>query len=142
MKQWILWLIFILAFFFEGTITTLSLVLISFLILMIFLKKKSLFYLALITGVILDIFLLRPLGITSLMLVIFLFLIHLYEKKFETSTNYFVLLFSFFGSLIYLFVLGIGNAFFQSVFNAILALILIKFLMHSEIKKPKYKMAK
>ncbi len=142
MKKWILWLIFILAFLFESTITTLPLVLISFLILMIFLKKKSLFYLALVIGILLDIFLLRPLGITSLMLIIFIFLIYLYEKKFETSTIYFVLLFSFFGSLIYLFVLRVGNIFIQSVFNAILAFILIKLLIRSEIKKPKYKMAK
>lgn len=142
MKQWILWLILAFAFFLEGTITTLPLVLMAFLVLMVFLKSKLLFWVALFIGFLLDVFLLRSFGITSLVLIIFLFIIYLYEGKFETSTNYFVLFFSFMGSLAYLFVLGVENAILQAVFLSLLTLIIVRLLMRSEIKKPKYKLLK
>ncbi len=142
MKQWILWLILAFAFFLEGTITTLPLVLMAFLVLMVFLKSKLLFWVALFIGFLLDVFLLRSFGITSLVLIIFLFIIYLYEGKFEISTNYFVLFFSFMGSLAYLFVLGVENAILQAVFLSLLTLIIVRLLMRSEIKKPKYKLLK
>jgi cell shape-determining protein MreD len=138
MKQWILYLILALSFILEGTITTLPLVLISFLILMIFLRAKFLFWLAFVAGIMLDIFLLRPLGLTSLMLIIFLFFVVLYENKFESSTAYFILVVSFLGSLIYLLILGLSSVLIQSVFVAFLTLGIFKLLMHSEIQKPKY----
>jgi hypothetical protein len=142
MKKWILWLILALSFILEGTITTLPLVLISFLILMIFLRLKFLFWIALFSGILLDVFLQRPLGATSLILIIFLFVIVLYENKFEASTNYFILITAFLGSLIYLFLLGVQHFLIQSVAASLLALGVFKLLIYSEIKKPKYKLEK
>jgi hypothetical protein len=142
MKKWILWLILILAFLLEGTITTLPLVLAAFLILMIFLRDKFLFWLAFVFGILLDVFLLRPLGLTSLLLTVFLFIVILYEDKFEASTGYFVLVASFVGSLVYLLALGIQAALIQSLFMAFLTLVSVKVLVRSEIKKPKYKLEK
>lgn len=142
MKKWILWLILLLAFILEGTITTLPLVLASFLILMIFLRARFLFWLALFVGILLDVFLLRPLGMTPLILTVFLFIVLLYESKFEASTGYFVLIASFLGSLIYLLAFDIQTAFIQSVFMSLLTLGVVKLLIHSEIKKPKYKLEK
>jgi hypothetical protein len=142
MKKWILWLILIFSFLFEGTITTLPLVLIAFLILMIFLRAKFLFWLALICGILLDIFQLRVFGLTSLLLVVFLFIVFLYEKKFESSTGYFILLATFIGSIIYLSLLNINYVFFQSLLASILAFVVFKILIISEVKKPKYKLEK
>lgn len=142
MKKWIFYLILALAFILEGTITTLPLVLISFLILMIFLRTKYLFIIALIVGFLLDIFLIRATGITSLMLAVFLFIMLLYENKFETSTSYFILISSFFASLTYLSILGMQNVLIQSIFSALLALGIFKLLMFTEVKKPKYKLVK
>jgi hypothetical protein len=142
MKQWSLYLILILAFVLEGTITTLPLVLISFLILTIFLRAKFLFWLALVVGILMDVFLLRPFGLTSLLLVIFLLVTFLYEKKFESSTGYFILIFAFLGSMVYLLFLGSQSFFLQSIFAAFLAFLVFKILMYSEVKKPKYKLDK
>lgn len=142
MKHFILYLILALAFIFEGTVTTLPLVLISFLVLMIFLRAKFLFWLALLAGILLDVFLLRPFGLTALLLTIFLFATVLYEKKFESSTGYFILIFAFLSSLIYLLSLGVQNFLIQSFFASLLGFGIFKLLMYSEIKKPKYKFEK
>ena len=47
-------------------------------------KKSWVFFLALGLGLFLDLIMIRPLGYTSLVLAIFVFLIRLYERKFET----------------------------------------------------------
>lgn len=142
MKQWIIWILLLLAVLIEGTITTLPLVLSSFLILMIFLRKNSLFWIALISGLILDLMLIRAVGLTSIIFVLFLFIVSLYENKFETSTSMFVLISSFLGSLIYLLFFGIQNAFIQSIFCSLLTLLIFKLLLLSELKTKRYKLAK
>ncbi len=139
MKQWIIWLILFLSIIAEGTITTLPLVLSSFLILMVFLRKNILFWIALIVGLILDLMLVRDLGLTSVIFLFFLIIISLYENKFETSTSAFILISSFLGSLIYLLFFGIQNAFIQSIFCSFLTLLIFKLLLISEIKTKKYK---
>jgi len=64
-------------------------------------KKNLGFPAAFLTGAVLDILLLNPLGKTSLFLVVFLFIILLYDKKFDIQTFPFVFLASFIGSFVY-----------------------------------------
>lgn len=89
-------------------------------------KKSWVFFLALGLGLFLDLISIRPLGYTTLVFVIFVFLIRLYERKFETQTAIFVLISSFLGSLIYLNIFGFQQIFLQSLVNSLFAALLFK----------------
>lgn len=91
-------------------------------------KKSWVFSLALGLGLFLDLISIRPLGYTSLILTIFVFLIFLYERKFETRTTAFVFIAAFLGSAIYLMIFGYQQFFLQSFINAIVTVIFFKFL--------------
>ena len=87
----------------EGTITTLPLVLVSLLCLTIFTRNSMVFLTAFLSGILLDAFALRPLGWTSLFLLTFVFLILLYQRKYEIYSYQFVVVASFLGGLLFLF---------------------------------------
>ncbi|OGH24558.1 MAG: hypothetical protein A3B47_03695 [Candidatus Levybacteria bacterium RIFCSPLOWO2_01_FULL_39_24] len=100
-------------------------------------KKSWVFFLALGLGLFLDLIMIRPLGYTSLVLAIFVFLIRLYERKFETQTIAFVFISTFLGSLIYLMIFGYNNVLIQSLISAIIGVLFFKLLwlklgLHSE----------
>lgn len=121
-------LIFILFFLsFLEAITTLPLVLIVILCLYIVFKMPMLFTLAFFTGLILDVFLVRTLGQTSLFFLIFLILVLLYERKFEIKTNPFVFAGSFLGALLYLLVFGYNYVFAQAAVSSVIAVLLFHF---------------
>ena len=102
-------------------------------------KRSWLFFLAAVIGFFLDLFLLRLLGQTGLFLAVFVLLIFLYERKFETQTLSFVFISSFLGSLIYLKVFGYSNVIAQSLINSLLTILSFKFLsQNSKIKSQKY----
>lgn len=91
-------------------------------------KKTSIFFIALFLGLLLDLFFLRPFGTTGLIFVIFVFLIMLYERKFETQTVSFIFFATFLGSLIYLLIFGYNNVLIQSIINAIIGVLFFKLL--------------
>lgn len=91
-------------------------------------KKSWVFFAAFGLGLFLDLILIRPLGYTSLVFAIFVFLIRLYERKFETQTLAFVFISSFLGSLIYLLIFSYNQAFIQSLVNSLIAVLLFKIL--------------
>lgn len=109
------------------------------LIFYIFNRSSSIFFAAFIFGLVLDIITLESLGKSSLFFLIFLFVISLYESKFETKTLPFVLLVSFFGSFIYLFILGQNNiiliSFLSSLFCGILFLVITGMGNRGEVSK-------
>jgi len=86
-------------------------------------RKSWVFFLAFGLGLFLDLIAIRPLGYTSLVLTIFVFLIRLYERKFETQTTAFVFILSFLGSLIYLKVFDYQQIFLQSLINSLLTVL-------------------
>lgn len=86
----------------EGTITTIPLVFNILLVWFVLSRDNGIFFLSFVCGVLLDSLGVQKIGISSLYFVVALFVIILYEKKFETKTMPFVLLFSFLGSLGYL----------------------------------------
>ena len=94
----------------------------------VLLQKSWVFFLALGLGLFLDLIMIRPLGYTSLMLTIFVFVLFLYERKFETRTVVFVFISTFLGSLIYLKVFDYQQIFLQSLINSLLAVLFFKFL--------------
>ena len=118
-------IILILALILESTVTTLPLILISLLCFMVISKDNSLFIAAFIFGLLLDLALFKTPGLSSICLVIFLFLVLLYQNKFEIATNSFILVASFLGSLGFLLVLHYNNlVLFESIVSSLLALLL------------------
>jgi hypothetical protein len=123
----ILTLILLLAIVF-GAITTLPLVLIMLLCLAVVFKRSWIFALAFFTGLFLDIFLVRPLGESSIFFLFFILMLFLYEKKFEIQTMHFVFLSSFFGTLFYLLIFGYNHVFAQALISSLMAVLLFKAL--------------
>lgn len=99
-------------------------------------KKSRVFLLALGLGLFADLISVRVLGYSSLMLTIFVFLIRLYERKFETQTIPFVFIATFLGSLIYLRIFDYQNIFLQSLVNSFFAVLFFKF----SIRNSKFEM--
>lgn len=91
-------------------------------------KKSWVFFWAFGLGLFLDLIMIRVLGYTSLVLTIFVFILFLYERKFETQTVAFVFISSLLGSLIYLKIFGYQQIFLQSLINSLFAVLFFKFL--------------
>lgn len=110
--------------FLEGIVTTLPLVFICFLCLTIFMRNPMLFVFAFIAGLFLDTFAVRTLGGTSIFLLVSIFLIFLYQRKYEINTYPFVLIASFIGAVVYAVVFGYGGAVIQASLSSLIAVIL------------------
>ena len=100
------WFLFLAILVLEGTVTTIPLVFIFMLCLTVIKKAEWLFPLALFSGIILDILTVRTIGLTSAILIISIFLILLYERKYEIDTIPFVFFASFLGSFIFMQLVG------------------------------------
>lgn len=125
--------VFFIALFLEGTITTIPLTLLALIILLLQKREQWIFPLACVSGIFLDIMTMRQLGMTSMFFTFFLFFILLYEKKYEIQTLPFVAAVSFFGSLLYLFLLTIHPLFLQALTSCLIASML--FFLYSTYRK-------
>jgi hypothetical protein len=101
-------------------------------------RKSWVFFLALGLGLFLDLIMMRILGYSSLILTILVFLVFLYERKFEIQTAAFVFISTFLGSLLYLKIFDFQQIFLQSLINALFTVIFFKLIWlrsvrHSEI---------
>lgn len=108
----------------EGTMTTLPFVLIVLLISGIARRSTMVFSLAFFAGLILDLLTVRLLGSTALFFLLFLFLIFLYQKKYEINSYPFVLVSSFAGAILYLNFFDYNSVFVQAGISSVIALIL------------------
>lgn len=97
------------ALFLEGSITTLPLVLLVLLIFTVVFRQSFVFGVAFLSGLLLDVLLMRPVGQTSVVFVLFVLFVRLYERKFEIETVPFMVFASALGSLIYGIVFGIPD---------------------------------
>lgn len=133
--MYIFFLIFLLiiAIFLESTLIHLPLTLIVLLIFLIRLGRSWILIFALFSGILLDVLFLRPIGQTSIFLSLFLFLVLLYEQKYELKTIVFAVLTAGIGSGIYLFLFGSVNFIFQICVNIILAIALFVILSKIEL---------
>lgn len=125
-------LLFTLFITLEGSVTTIPLVLVLLLNCAIVTKKPWIFALAFFCGLFLDAQLLNPIGKTSLFYLIFLAIVFLYEKKFDTQTFPFVFIASYLGSFIYLFIYGSRFLLLESLISAILGMIFFWFLIRAD----------
>jgi len=116
--------LFIIFLLLECFVVNLPLVLINIIALTVIRKDYSMFLVGLVLGILLDILTFRIVGVSSLFFITLIFLIHLYEKKFEITTNYFVILVCFVGSFAFIFIHHLHNLFFSSVISIFLGLLL------------------
>lgn len=115
-------LLFVLSLILQGSVTTIPLVLVLLLNLAIATKKTSVFLIAFLCGLTLDIMLGNPLGQTSIFYLGFLATVFLYERKFDVQTFPFVFISSFFGSIVYLILFDGRFIFLQSLTSALISI--------------------
>ncbi len=100
----------------ESTLITLPLTLITVIFAAVTLRKNEVFILAFFSGLMLDILTLKSVGISSLFFTLVVFLIFLYQRKFEIGTFYFFATSTFLGSLLYLIATNVNMSLPQSIF--------------------------
>jgi cell shape-determining protein MreD len=124
MKSWALWVSFISVLLLQSFITTLPLIIVWLVIFYVFFQDSRAFFLAFLSGVILDSSSVQTIGLSSLYLVGFVFLLSLYEKKFEIQTLPFVALSSFLGAVGYLWITDGSYMVWPGIVSAICTAIL------------------
>jgi cell shape-determining protein MreD len=144
MKNKFFWPVFVAAFLVEIILTSTPLILLMLLNFFVLEKKEWIFLVAFFSGIIFDVLSLRIIGGTSIFLITVLFLISLYERKFETSNVYFVFAASFISGAIYLTIF-FNFSLVQSLATAVLGGIIFLFLnlltnrkISSSFSKEKY----
>lgn len=127
---------FLLSLILEASVTTLPLVFLTLLCLTVIIRKEWVFALALFAGIILDAVSFRILGQSGIYFVISIFLVILYERKFETATKSFIFISSFLGSFGYLLLFSYGNLIIlQAISSAIIGALIFSFLGKFKEKK-------
>lgn len=124
----ILTLFLICSILLEGTITTLPLVVVALVCLTIVRPDRYVFVAAFLAGIVLDVFALRQTGGTSIFLLTFVFLMLLYQKKYEIYSYPFVIVATGAGSAVFLSIFGYGNVLLQSGVSVIAAFLLFVFV--------------
>lgn len=127
------WILLLCVLLVEGTITTVPLTLIFLLCLMVMKKAEWVFVLALFSGIVLDIFAVRPIGVMSIFFLLFIFFIWLYERKYEIATIPFVAAASFLGSFVFLHITGSANI-LETIISSFIAI--AAFVSYQFIHKP------
>lgn len=130
-------IIFLLSLFLESSVTTLPLVFLTLLCLAVLTSKEWIFVIAFIAGVLLDALSFRTLGQSSLYFILYIFLVFLYERKFEISTKYFIFIASFLGSFGFLIIFSYNNPVLQSLMSSIIGVLIFSILsrFHKNVEK-------
>jgi cell shape-determining protein MreD len=103
--------------------------------LLVLLRENWLFVFAFAFGLVLDLVSFKTLGISSAFFVVFLFLVLLYQSKFEIATNAFIFFSSLLGSFAYLMILGYNNSLIlQTILSSIIGLLLFRFVRGLKVK--------
>lgn len=121
-------ILLIIAIFLEGSVISLPLVLVFLLCLAIWKRDGIAFPIAFAAGLLLDILVVRTIGMSSLFFVVFVFLIFLYQRKYEINSYPFVAFAAFFGSIVFLLIFGYRGWFWQSLISSLIASILFMIL--------------
>lgn len=126
----ILFLILLLTIsvFLEGTVTTLPLSLIFLLCFLIVRRSRFIFFSAFLAGLVLDLMRVQPLGSTAIFFLTFLYLVLLYNKKYEINSYPFVAASAFLGSWLYLVIFGYTSALMQAIVSSLIAGVLFAVL--------------
>lgn len=115
-----------LTLFVEVSLTSLPFLVGVLIFLAVTYRKDWVFPAAVLVGLVFDILTLRTIGTTSIFLALLVFLIFIYENKFETETVPFVFISTFIASFIFLIFLGFSNLVAQSLIVAFLTALLFR----------------
>lgn len=129
-------LIFLLlaAFVLEISFSTLPFVLLALLIMAIKSKNVYVFPVAFFSGILLDLVRFNTIGISSIFFVATVFLVLIYQRKFEINSAIFVFLASFFASLAFLFMKRYDFIFLQTIIASFLAVIIFEIFNKLNLK--------
>lgn len=127
-------LILVISLILEVSITTIPLILLVLICLTVIYRDYSVFFLALFFGVFLDIFTFKAVGGSSIFFITVIFLILSYRRKFEITTNYFVIFISFLASIFFLFVFKQSNILVQSIVSSLIGLLIFNFFQRIKIQ--------
>lgn len=118
----------------ESTVSTLPLTLLVILFGAIKTRKNEIFLLAFLSGLFLDILTIRTPSLSGLYFVVFVFVIFLYQKKFEIESIPFISSVSFLGGLGYLILIGAKSPIIQALITAFI--MSLSFLVFNFFTKP------
>ncbi len=121
--------------FLQSSLTTVPVLLVILLLLSIEKRDGSVLAIAFFVGLLYDLLTVQSLGVSSLFFVCFVFIILLYQKKYEIDTLYFVAFASFFGSLLYLVLFGLSSIFLQAL--VVMCLAVVVFVVGKHMNKRK-----
>jgi len=122
-------ILLLVALILEVSLTTIPFIFLVLLCLTVLLREDWLFIAAFIFGLLFDLFSFKTIGVSSSFFVAFLFLVLLYQSKFEITTDYFILIASLLGSFCFLFFQGYTNSIIlQTAVSAIIGLCLFKLM--------------
>jgi cell shape-determining protein MreD len=121
----------IISILLEGTITTLPLVIICLLCWTIVRRDTSVFPAAFFAGLLLDTLTVHRVGGASIFLLALVFLILLYQRKYEINSYPFVLAASFLGSGLFLMVFSYNNVLLQAMIGSLIAVVLFAVLNYT-----------
>ncbi len=114
-----------LALIIESTITTIPLILLCLLTLTAVFREKFIFVLAFIFGLLLDLAMLKPVGFSSIIFEIYIFLIFMYQSKLEITTSNFIIVASFLGSVAFLLLNGLfRNIILESIVSTLVGIMI------------------
>jgi cell shape-determining protein MreD len=113
--EYIIVLLFLLALLLESTITRLPLSLVLLLIFFVHRKSSGIFIMAFFLGMLVDILTVRRVGMSSLFFVVFIFLVYLYDRKYEIDTMQFAMIATAVASTIYISLYSSNNLFLQVI---------------------------
>jgi cell shape-determining protein MreD len=140
--KYVLGFVGIIGLFIESSLVAIPFSLIFILLIFINRKDGMVFTIAFLLGIVLDILLIRQVGLTGLFFVVFLFLVSLYDRKYEINTWPFVLLSSFFGAAFYAQLFGTSDVLvtsFVTMIMSVVAFLCMKFLtVRFAAKKMRY----
>ena len=122
----------------EASITTLPLVLLIILFASVVMRKNEMFVVAFFAGLFLDLASFGSIGFSSLFFTLLVLIIFLYQKKFEIENLNFITIFSFIGSLLYLFFQSFGNVIFQSIVSTMIISLSFMYYRFANGKTPKF----
>ena len=107
----------------ESSITTIPLILLVLLVSTVVIKDDIVFLLAFIFGILLDVLTFKTIGLSSAFFTFLVFLILIYEKKFEINTLSFIAFSTLLSSFLFLIFFQRGNIIVQSLVSTAIGLI-------------------
>ena len=129
MKYLFSFLLLTLALILEVSSFSLPLVFVVLVAVSVVLKDNFSFFAAVLFGLLLDVLTFQTIGITSAFFTILVFIIFSYQKKFEITTNYFVVFSCFLASVCFILLYGYSNLILGSLVSVLVGLLVFNILL-------------